>query len=177
MRASFLVSVLGTAILLSATAWTQQGPLVPQPMRIDKVKDGLYVGRGPFLPCSSRNGCEPGTVDDGVLHEPGDVAVRVTNEGVILIDDKYSHNVSDVLDRVKSVTTQPIRYLLNTHHHADHASGNPNILAMGIDIIAHRNIRENFIRNKQAGAPPIVFSDRAEIHLGGVEVRMIHLGR
>lgn len=177
MRASCALAVAGTLLLLSANAWTQQSTLTPQPMRIDKVKDGLYVVRGPFLPCSSRNGCEPGTVDDGVLHEPGDVAVRVTSEGVILIDDKFSHNVAGVLEQVKSVTTRPIRYLLNTHHHADHASGNANILAMGIDIIAHRNIRENFIRNKQAGAPPIVFSDRAEVHLGGIEVRMLHIGR
>ena len=177
MRASFGVAVLGTLLLLSVTAWSQQSSLTPQPMRIDKVKDGLYVVRGPFLPCGSRNGCGPGAVDDGVLHEPGDVAMRVTSEGVILIDDKYPHNVKEVLEKVRSVTTQPIRYLLNTHHHADHASGNPDILAMGIDIIAHRNIRQNFIRNKQDGAPPITFNDRADVHLGGVEVQMIYLGR
>jgi glyoxylase-like metal-dependent hydrolase (beta-lactamase superfamily II) len=67
--------------------------------------------------------------------------------------------------------------MLNSHHHGDHVSGNANIAALGIDIIAHRNIRENFLRLKQPGAPNIVFEDRGGVYLGGVEVRMYHLGR
>ena len=47
----------------------------------------------------------------------------------------------------------------------------------GIEIIAHRNIRENIIKNKQPGAPRIVFNDQASVHLGGVEVQMMYLGR
>ena len=44
------------------------------PMRADKVKNGLYVIRGPFLPCMT--GCRPGQTGDGLIHESGDVAVR-----------------------------------------------------------------------------------------------------
>jgi glyoxylase-like metal-dependent hydrolase (beta-lactamase superfamily II) len=116
-------------------------------------------------------------VDDGLLHEAGDVAVRVTSEGVILVDDKFAQNVPDVLDRVKSITTQPIRYLLNTHHHTDHVGGDGEILDRGIEIIAHRNVRDNIIRNKQPGAPRLVFNDQASVFLGGVETQMMYLGR
>jgi glyoxylase-like metal-dependent hydrolase (beta-lactamase superfamily II) len=112
-----------------------------------------------------------------LIHEPGDVAVRVTPEGLILVDDKYPENLTDVLAALRTVSMQPIRYMLNSHHHGDHVSGNVNLAAMGVDIIAHRNIRENFLRIKQPGAPNIVFEDRGGLYLGGVEVRMYHLGR
>jgi cyclase len=145
-------------------------------MRIDKVKDGLYVVRGPFVPCTTR-GCRPNGPDDGLIHEPGDVAVRVTPEGLILVDDKYPENLVDVLTQVRSVSTLPVRYLLNSHHHADHVSGNANLRALGIDVIAHRNIRENFLKLQQPGEPNIVFADEGAVFLGGVEVRMLHYGR
>ena len=48
---------------------------------------------------------------------------------------------------------------------------------LGVEIIAHRNIRENIIRNKQPGPPRLTFTDEEDIHLGGVEVRMLYLGR
>ena len=150
--------------------------LTTGPTRVERVKDGLYVIRGPFVPCGTR-GCRPGGADDGLIHEPGDVAVRVTPEGLLLVDDKYPENLTDVLAALRTVTTQPIRYMLNSHHHGDHVSGNVNLAAMGIDIIAHRRIRENFLRLKQPGAPNIVFEDQGGVHLGGVEVRMYHLGR
>jgi cyclase len=145
-------------------------------MRAEQVKPGLYVIRGPFDPCAP-GGCNGRNTDDGLLHEPGDVAVRVTSEGAIVVDDKFVQNVPDVLTRVKSVTMQPMRYLLNSHHHADHIGGNGAVMDLGIEIIAHRNIRENIIRNKQPGPPRLTFTDEEDIHLGGVEVRMLYLGR
>jgi glyoxylase-like metal-dependent hydrolase (beta-lactamase superfamily II) len=183
MRTSSIIRFLAALGLIAFTAFTQQYPLRQQteklvrgPVRIDKVKDGLYVIRGPFVPCATR-GCKPGGPDDGLIHEPGDVALRVTPEGLILIDDKYPENVDDVLAAVKSVSNQPIKYLLNTHHHGDHASGNVKIREMGINIIAHKNIRENFLRIKQPGEPNITFADRAAVYLGGVEVQLMWLGR
>lgn len=146
------------------------------PMRTERVKDNLYVIRGPFVPCGPR-GCTPNAEDDGLIHEPGDVAVRVTPVGVILIDDKFTENVAEVMTQLKTVTTQPVKYLLNTHHHADHASGNSVIRNMGIDVIAHKNIRANFLRIKQPGEPNIVFADQAAVYLGDVEVQLLYLGR
>jgi glyoxylase-like metal-dependent hydrolase (beta-lactamase superfamily II) len=150
-------------------------------MRVDKLAgtddNGLFVIRGPFVPCTTR-GCRPNGPDDKLIHEPGDVALRVTPEGVILIDDKYPENVADVLALVKKVTNKPIKYLLNTHHHGDHVSGNLNMRQqLGIDIIAHKNIRANFLRIKQPGEPNITFADEGAVYLGGVEVKLLHLGR
>ena len=144
----------------------QQSAPPAEPMKIEKVKDNLYFIRGPWNSATN----------DALLHEPGDVAIRVTPDGLIVIDDKFPQHTQDILDRIKTVSSLPIKYLINTHHHADHAGGDANFINL-TEIIAHRNVRENMIRNKQAGAPRIVFSDELSVFLGGVEVKAIHLGR
>ena len=151
--------------------------LTEGPMRADKVKDGLYVIRGPFLLCM--RGCPPGEVGDGLFHESGDVALRVTPAGLIVVDDKFPDQAAEVLAQVRMVSPLPVRYVLNSHHHADHVSGNAYLrkALVGVDVVGHRNIRENFLRLKQPGEPTITFDDRAAIHLGGVEVQLLWLGR
>jgi len=165
-----IVAALSVAAVMSAR---QAKPAAP--MQIEKVKDNLYVIRGPFNRCAP-NGCSGAYGDDGLLHEAGDVAVRITSEGLILVDDKYQENVADVVEKVKSVSALPVKYLLNTHHHTDHAGGDATFINT-TEIIAHRNVRENFLRNKQPGAPRVTFTDQASVFLGGAEVRAYYFGR
>jgi glyoxylase-like metal-dependent hydrolase (beta-lactamase superfamily II) len=66
--------------------------------------------------------------------------------------------------------------VLNTHHHTDHAGGDATFITT-TEIIAHRNVRENFLRNKQPGAPRVTFTDQASVFLGGAEVRAYYFGR
>jgi glyoxylase-like metal-dependent hydrolase (beta-lactamase superfamily II) len=175
--------VLLAAFLAGTGALAQQFPLrqdveilKESPMRADKVKEGLYVIRGPFLPCMT--GCRPGQTGDGLIHESGDVAVRVTPDGLIVVDDKFASQAADVFAKVKTVSALPVKYLLNSHHHGDHASGNAYAReTFGVNIIAHRNIRENFLRIKQAGEPNITFANEGAVFLGGVEVRLHWFGR
>jgi glyoxylase-like metal-dependent hydrolase (beta-lactamase superfamily II) len=172
-RVVLLVSTVGAVALAGVLSGQQKKPAAP--MTVEKVKENLYLLRGPFNPCAP-NGCDGGYGDDGLLHEAGDVAVRVTPEGLILVDDKYQENVSEILDKVKAISSQPVKYLLNTHHHTDHAGGDETFIKM-TEIIAHKNVRENFLRNKQPGAPRVVFNDQASVFLGGVEVRAYYFGR
>ncbi len=109
--------------------------------------------------------------------EGGNVAVYVTSEGVILVDDMYERNYAAVVAQVRTVTSQPIRYVLNTHQHDDHAGGNVGALADAIEVIAHRNVRVNMTRLKQPGMPGVTFSEEATVTLGGKEVRARHYGR
>src|SRR6476620_8136714 len=144
-RVVLLVSTVGALALAAVLSGQQTKPAAP--MKIEKVKENLYLIRGPFNPCAP-NGCGGGYGDDGLLHEAGDVAVRVTSEGLILVDDKYQGNVADILKQVKSISALPVKYLLNTHHHTDHAGGDETFIKL-TEVIAHRNVRENFLRNKQ----------------------------
>jgi len=167
MRRLAVAGVLLIAGALLAVRAVGQQPAAPvQPMRIEKVKDGLYFIRGPWN--TARN--------DDLLHEPGDVAIRVTTEGLIVVDDKFPQHTQDILGLIKSVSPLPIKYLINSHHHADHAGGDANFISL-TEIIAHRNVRENMLRNNQAGAPRVVFDDELSVFLGGVEARAIHFGR
>jgi len=181
MRRALLVVIVAAAVTAAVAA---QQRLLKQNVEIlkegriraDKVKDGLYVIRGPFLPCMT--GCRPGQTGDGLIHESGDVAVRVTSDGLIVVDDKFASQAADVFAQVKTVSPLPVKYVLNTHHHGDHASGNAYVRdTLGVNIIAHKNIRENFLRIKQAGDPNVTFANEGAVYLGGIEVKMYWFGR
>jgi glyoxylase-like metal-dependent hydrolase (beta-lactamase superfamily II) len=176
IRSARIGLVIGTTgALLLAVVLSAQQVRPAAPMQIEKVKDGLYLIRGPFNRCAP-NGCGGAYGDDGLLHEAGDVAVRVTSEGLILVDNKYQDNAAEILEKVKSVSPLPVKYVLNTHHHTDHAGGDATFITT-TEIIAHRNVRENFLRNKQPGAPRVTFTDQASVFLGGAEVRAYYFGR
>ncbi len=106
----------------------------------------------------------------------GNVAVRITNDGVVLVDNKFPYSYEMITTEVRKVTSLPIRYVLDTHHHGDHAGSNADFMAVS-EVISHKNARGNMIRNNQPGAPRVVFSDETSLFIGGVEVRAHHFGR
>ena len=128
-------------------------------LQIREVMDGLYVVPG---------------FDGG--QSGGNVAVRVTDDGVIIVDDKFPYSFDFITEQVSRVTDQPIKYVLNTHHHGDHAGSNADFLPSA-EVIAHKNARANIIRNHQGGAPRVIFAEETSVFLGGAEVRMHHFGR
>jgi glyoxylase-like metal-dependent hydrolase (beta-lactamase superfamily II) len=149
--------------------------LGPRAMWIEKIKDGLYLIRGPLGPCM--NACTPGSARDGLLHEPGDVAVRVTGSGVILVDDKFAVNVPQIIKLVRSVTTEPIRYVLNSHYHPDHAGGDGEMLRRGVTIVAQQDLRDSYERVAHGGpSPQVTFDTHGAIVLGNAKVEMYHFG-
>jgi cyclase len=152
--------ILGSMLTLAAG---QQVPsFTPEQearLQIREVMEGLYVIPG---------------FDGG--QSGGNVAVRVTDDGVIIVDDKFPYSFDFITEQVSSVTDQPIKYVLNTHHHGDHAGSNADFMQEA-EVIAHKNARANIIRNNLAGAPRVIFADETAVFLGGAEVQMIHFGR
>lgn len=126
---------------------------------IMKIKDGLYVIPG-------YDGAATG----------GNVAVRVTSEGSIIVDDKLPTLYADIVQKVASVTPQPIKYVLSTHQHGDHTGANAAFLKTA-EILMHANARANMIAEKLPGPGRIVFTEQQALFLGGVEVRMHYMGR
>jgi glyoxylase-like metal-dependent hydrolase (beta-lactamase superfamily II) len=106
----------------------------------------------------------------------GNVAVYITNEGVIVVDDKFEYDFNDIMAKIKSVTTQPVKYVLNTHHHGDHTGSNAQFPPT-TEIISTANARKNMIDGKQGGAPRVVFTDASDVFLGGKQVQMRYFGR
>ncbi len=128
-------------------------------LQIRGVKDGLYVIPG---------------FDGG--QSGGNVAVRVTDDGVIIVDNKFPYSFDFINEQVRKVTNQPIKYVLNTHHHDDHSGSNADFLPTA-EVIAHKNARANVVRNNQPGPPRVIFADETAVFLGGAEVQMFHFGR
>ncbi len=153
------VSALALFILLAWIAYTQN-QTQPAKLTINKVKDGLFEIEG-----------------DG-----GNVAVLVTSEGVILVDDKYERDHDQIMDRIKSVTQQPVKYVFSTHYHEDHSGGNAKFLPTS-EIISTRNARTNILEHKQSNGSKdtkparVVFTDETSVFLGGREVRAHYFGR
>jgi glyoxylase-like metal-dependent hydrolase (beta-lactamase superfamily II) len=165
MKRFTLVAALLT-ILVTFSAWDAytQNARPPAQLRIANVKGSLYMISG----------------------EGGNVAVYVTSGGVVLVDDMFDRNHADILAQVKSVTPQPIRYVLNTHQHDDHAGGDFKMLPIA-EVVAHKNARTNLTDIKQPyyedtpgtpiGLPRLTFSDEFSVFLDGKETRALYFGR
>jgi len=122
----------------------------------------------------------------------------VGRDGVLVIDTRYTPPLAnDLLRAVRSVTSAPITYVVNTHYHPDHVWGNMVFKAQGATIMARPETREAIAkyssvyldyykeRNKEAYemlrdievvTPDTIIDDNEEIDLGGVEVVLRWLG-
>ncbi len=162
------VVVLGfcAAVFLVQASWSvyTQTAKPPGPLKTERVKGDLYMVSG----------------------EGGNVALYTTSEGVVLVDDMFDRNHVDILTQIKSVTSQPLRYVINTHQHDDHAGGDFKMLPIA-EVIAHKNVRANLSDIKQPyyedtpgtpiGLPRITFSNELAVHVGGKEVSAHYFGR
>ena len=72
----------------------------------------------------------------------------VTAEGVIAIESVDSKHAKGMVDAIKLVTDKPIKYLLHSHNHWDHASGGQVFKDAGAKTIAHAEAVEWMKANK-----------------------------
>jgi cyclase len=69
----------------------------------------------------------------------GNITMQVGDDGVLLVDTGLPGTSDKVLAAIRSVTDKPIRYIINTHVHADHTGGNEPISKAG-NTIAGGNV-------------------------------------
>ena len=119
-RATFLRLFVAVFVLQGAWAVYTQTAKPPGPLRTEQVKGDLHMISG----------------------EGGNVALYATSDGVILVDDMFDRNHADILAQVKTVTDKPLKYVINTHQHDDHAGGDFKMLPIA-EVIAHRNVYAN----------------------------------
>ena len=159
-----LLALTGAWVAYTQTPQGKQAPAqtkAPAPFNLIKVADDLYV------------------IDGGGAWN---VAVYITNEGVIMVDDKFEQHFDEIMANVKKVTNQPVKYILSTHYHADHSGGNTRWSSIA-EIISTRNAHDGIVQKKQSNAPNnmiparVTFTEETDLFLGGKEVRAKYYGR
>ncbi|MBI1768009.1 MAG: MBL fold metallo-hydrolase [Bacteroidetes bacterium] len=120
----------------------------------------------------------------------GNIGLLTGNEGLLMIDDQFAPLSVKINEAIKSISQNPIRFLINTHIHGDHSGGNDNFSKQGVIVVAHDQVRERMKkeqvnkrlnrttppREKEA-LPIVTFPDKLNFHLNDEEIELIHLDR
>ncbi|MFI5169976.1 MAG: MBL fold metallo-hydrolase, partial [Vicinamibacterales bacterium] len=163
----FRTHVLAMALAAAVPAAAQQQQDFSQvEIKAEKVTEGVYMltGRG------------------------GNIGLSVGKSGSFLVDDQYAPLTDKILAVVKSVSPEPVRFLVNTHWHGDHTGGNENIGKAGVFIVAHENVRQRMSKEQfkavfksttppspEAALPVVTFGEGVTFHWNGDEIRVYHV--
>ena len=82
--------------------------------------------------------------DVGIFTERGGtIGFLLSKDGIVVIDAQFPDTAQHLIDDLKKRTTNPFRYLLNTHHHGDHTAGNIAFKGVVEHVVAHENSLNN----------------------------------
>ena len=76
----------------------------------------------------------------------GRIGLLTGPDGIFLVDSQYEQVTDKVLAAIRKISSQPIRFLANTHLHVDHTGGNGNIVKQGALLIAREELRSDMAR-------------------------------
>lgn len=120
--------------------------------------------------------------------------IVVGRDGVVVIDTLISaKEAKRFMNDIRAITAKPVKYVVNTHYHLDHAFGNAEFAKLGAVIISQAKDKKALAANgeaalKNAGKygltdadmegttisiPHLSFTDRMEIDLGDLRVELI----
>jgi cyclase len=98
-------------------------------------------------------------------------------DGVFLVDAMFPQLNDKLVAAIKKVSDGRIRWLVNTHHHPDHSSGDPNFGAMGVTIMSRDELRGHLASGNNpmapAGLPVITYKNPVTMHINGDDVQLI----
>jgi cyclase len=112
----------------------------------------------------------------------GNIGVSAGPDGILIVDSQYAPWAPKIKAALKGISNKPVRFVINTHHHADHTNGNESFATA--TIVAHENARKHLATQPQfhnkkmlavSALPVITFKDNLSVHFNGEEIRAIHL--
>ena len=115
------------ALMALASAGAARPLAAQDPFQFDvrRVTDGVYVI---FRPDATRRPVE------------GNVVLIVNDDDAVVVDNGGTPlSAQRIIAKIREITDKPVRYVINTHWHTDHISGNRTFLSAfpGIEIVAH----------------------------------------
>ena len=131
------MTLVGSLLLLSCgggstseavSTDTDGTPLKSETHHFEEIAPGVYFATG------------TGTVNVG-----SNAMVVVNEDDVLLVDSHITADAArELIASVAAITDKPIRYLVNSHFHFDHAHGNQEF-PEGVEIIGHEYTRERLL--------------------------------
>ena len=167
------------AIFVSPNAWAQGQGIDYAKIEIltEKIAPNLYM-------LSGSAGADPGHQDAA----GGRIGVLAGPDGIFMVDAQYAQITGKVVAAIRTISPEPIRFLVNTHVHGDHTAGNANFVKMGALLFAREELREEMLRSPTpardpAGLPVVTYGmgDPVKLRLNGeivdlIPVRAAHTG-
>ena len=122
-----------------------------------------------------------------LLGPGGNIAVLTGPDGKLVVDAEIVTARPNVSAALASISSDPIKQLINTHWHFDHTGGNEWLHEAGASILAHENTRKHLLVDTRvegwkhtfpaapAGAiPSTVFRDDYTLHANGTTLVLKH---
>jgi len=123
-------------------------------------------------------------------HEQTNVGFVVFRDYVLLIDANFPWAAEKIITDIKAITPKPVRFVFNTHYHADHTLGNSVFTAHGATIVSTDDLAlelgakgmedvrdQTKINLKHLELPSIRFQDRLVFDDGQHRVELIKYGQ
>lgn len=123
----------------------------------------------------------------------GNIGVSVGEDGVFVIDDQFAPLTGRILDAIAELSSEPVRFVFNTHWHGDHTGGNENMGEAGALLVAHENVRERMSADQvlqrvgrpvdttaaspEGALPVVTFTEDVTFHVNGDELHAFHVSR
>ena len=112
----------------------------------------------------------------------GNVTVQIGNEGVLVVDTGGGETAESVREEIRRLAgDRPIRYVINTHFHADHTGGNVVLASEPLQqaaILAHENVGLRLVEAESDAANLIMdtfYGNSKAIHFNGEVIEIIHV--
>lgn len=118
----------------------------------------------------------------------GNIGVFIGDDGVFVIDSQYAEMSEKNKAAIEKLSSDPVKYLVNTHWHGDHTGGNEKFGIDGVTIIAHENVRARVSTDQiikafdrevkakpEAAWPTITFKENISLHINGEDVFIFHV--
>jgi glyoxylase-like metal-dependent hydrolase (beta-lactamase superfamily II) len=126
------VFAIGVFIIVALARQEGKTPAEKPPeMKFNDVKE---IAPGVFFRYSSIS------ANDKTIKFGGSNHVWVVfKDHVVVIDANFPEGAGEVIEAIKKTTDKPIKFVLDTHHHGDHAYGNAVWAKAGAKILSSKN--------------------------------------